>query len=86
MNSVEYLSPINLKVQSPNKATMAECVTCHKPLTLYIEPDDIDEVELTGATVSADTGSHVDDDVQLQCGCHFHWSVSLSYTGIEKEA
>lgn len=57
--------------------TMAKCVACHKPLTLYIAPDEEDEDETMGGSASANTGSYVDDDVQLQCGCHFHWSVRL---------
>ena len=56
---------------------MAVCVTCQKPLTLYIEPEEGDEDETMGGSASANTGSYVDDDVQLQCGCHFHWSVHL---------
>lgn len=61
---------------------MAECVACHKPLTLYIEPDEDDEDESMGD--SANTGSYVDDDVQLQCGCHFHWQCLLdSYSMTE---
>ncbi|KAF6228433.1 hypothetical protein HO133_008163 [Letharia lupina] len=58
---------------------MAKCVACHKPLTLYIAPDeeDEDEDETMGGSASANTGSYVDDDVQLQCGCHFHWQCLL---------
>ena len=56
---------------------MAVCVTCQKPLTLYIEPEEGDEDETMGGSASANTGSYVDDDVQLQCGCHFRWSVHL---------
>ena len=56
---------------------MATCVACQKPLTLYIEPEEEDEDETMGASTSANDGSYVDDDVQLQCGCHFHWSVHL---------
>ena len=58
-------------------ATMAKCVACYKPLTLYIEPDDEDDEDNMGGSSSANSGSYVDDDVQLQCGCHFHWSVRL---------
>ena len=56
--------------------TMATCVACNKVLTLYIEPDDeSEEDETMEGSANANTGSYVDDDVQLQCGCHFHWSV-----------
>ncbi len=58
-------------------AAMAKCVACHKPLTLFIEPDEDDGDETMEGSASANTGSYVDDDVQLQCGCHFHWSVHL---------
>lgn len=58
-------------------ATMAKCVACHQRLTLYVEPDEEDDEETMGGSSSANTGSYVDDDVQLQCGCHFHWSVRL---------
>ena len=54
---------------------MAQCVACHNPLTLYIEHDEEEEDETMGGSTSMNTGSYVDDDVQLQCGCHFHWSV-----------
>ena len=57
---------------------MALCVACRKILTLYIEPEEEDEEgETMGGSAGANPGSYVDDDVQLQCGCHFHWSVTL---------
>ena len=56
---------------------MAACVVCHRPLTLYIEPDEENEDESMVGSANAKTGSYLDDDVQLQCGCHFHWSVHL---------
>ena len=68
-------------------ATMATCVVCNKPLTLYIEPADEDEEGQTmEGSASADTGSYVDDDVQLQCGCHFHWSVISSHSEGREQA
>ena len=57
---------------------MAECVVCRKPLTLFIESEEEDEDEDKAmASSSAPAGSYVDDDVQLECGCHFHWFVTL---------
>ena len=61
-------------------ATMAACVACHKALVLYLDPEEEDgeedeEDEAMEGSASANPGSYVDDDVQLQCGCHFHWSV-----------
>ena len=55
---------------------MAACVSCEKPLTLLIEHDEDDEDQSMGDP-SINAGSYVDDDVQLNCGCHFHWSVAL---------
>lgn len=52
---------------------MAEgsCVSCHEPLYMEIEPDsDIEEDDKAPST--PDT---VPDDVELNCGCHFHWLV-----------
>ena len=60
-------------------ATMALCVACNKPLTLFIESAEEDEeMETMEGSASANTSSYVDDDLQLQCGCHFHWSVHYS--------
>ena len=53
---------------------MAECMDCHKTLTVYVEPDSADDDdESMGESTS---GQYVPDDVGLQCGCHFHWSVN----------
>ena len=52
------------------------CVTCQQPLILLIEPDEEDENLIRGQS-SYNAETHVDDDVQLECGCHFHWSVPL---------
>ena len=58
---------------------MALCVACDKPLTLFIESAEEDEEMVTmEGSASANTGYYVDDDLQLQCGCHFHWSVRYS--------
>ena len=57
---------------------MAKCVACHNPLTLYVDHDEEEEDETMGGSTIMNTGSYVDDDVQLQCGCHFHWSVDLA--------
>ena len=54
------------------------CVACHKTLILYIDSAEEDEEgEDMESSASANARSYVDDDVQLQCGCHFHWSVHL---------
>lgn len=51
--------------------SIGTCVSCRDPLTVYIENDEENEdADMAGAA-----GSYVADDVQLQCGCHFHWFV-----------
>lgn len=59
---------------------MATCAACKEPLTVDIEPDDEDEDE--GVSTTASSGAAVGtktvpDDVELTCGCHFHWFVVL---------
>ncbi|KND88849.1 hypothetical protein TOPH_06373 [Tolypocladium ophioglossoides CBS 100239] len=46
---------------------MSQCKACDEPLVLRVDVDD-DEDE--GATIEAQT---VPDDLELRCGCHFHW-------------
>lgn len=41
------------------------CKECETPLVLEIAPDDVDEGENDTKTVP--------DDLELPCGCHFHW-------------
>ena len=52
------------------------CASCSEPLLLEVEPDsDVEESKITNRTDS------VPDDVELSCGCHFHWECLLeSYT------
>ncbi|KAL9104690.1 MAG: hypothetical protein Q9163_000368 [Psora crenata] len=54
----------------------ASCVSCERPLILYIEPDEEDDGHMEDPA-NVDGGSYVDDDVYLQCGCHFHWQCLL---------
>ena len=56
---------------------MAGCATCQKPLTLDVHDEEEEEQDLTeiGGSSSAQCGETVPDDVQLLCGCHFHWQV-----------
>jgi hypothetical protein len=58
---------------------MSACVVCNKPLEVEFERDD--EEHETGASSSsgkapAAAPEMVPDDVQMSCGCHFHWSVN----------
>jgi ferredoxin len=49
---------------------MAEllCATCQEPLVLEVEPDSDFEESKAPAQVES-----VPDDVELSCGCHYHW-------------
>lgn len=44
------------------------CTACSEPLLVEIEPDS--DVEDSKASMAAES---VPDDVELNCGCHFHW-------------
>lgn len=46
------------------------CATCQEPLMLEIEPDS--DIEEGGPSQSIAPGA-IPDDVELSCGCHFHW-------------
>lgn len=53
---------------------METCKACGAPLTVLIQHED--EGYLPDASSSdSKEGVLVDDDVELQCGCHFHWCV-----------
>lgn len=45
----------------------AVCKACQDPLVISIEPDSEDEGQGTEET------QNVPDDLELPCGCHFHW-------------
>lgn len=60
---------------------METCKACGAPLTVLIQHEDSEEHDgyLPDASSSASKqGVLVDDDVELQCGCHFHWWVDTS--------
>lgn len=60
---------------------METCKACGAPLTVLIQHEDSEEhdVYLPDESSSASKqGVLVDDDVELQCGCHFHWWVDIS--------
>jgi len=55
---------------------MSLCVACNKPLVVEIEADDGEQYEMAGSSsgkAPAADPETVPDDVQLNCGCHFHW-------------
>ncbi|CBY02369.1 hypothetical protein LEMA_P011560.1 [Plenodomus lingam JN3] len=64
---------------------MSGCVVCQKPLVVEIDADsDEEEYEQQPAAgtssgkAPAAAPETVPDDVQLICGCHFHWDCLLS--------
>ncbi|EXJ61447.1 uncharacterized protein A1O5_11763 [Cladophialophora psammophila CBS 110553] len=52
------------------------CSSCHEPLLIEVEPDSDVEESKAAAQIQS-----VPDDVELSCGCHYHWECFLeSYT------
>ncbi|WYZ42040.1 hypothetical protein EsH8_V_000935 [Colletotrichum jinshuiense] len=49
----------------------AVCKACEDPLVISIEPDSEDEGQ------AGDEPQNVPDDLELPCGCHFHWQCLL---------
>ncbi|KAF2711579.1 hypothetical protein K504DRAFT_402732 [Pleomassaria siparia CBS 279.74] len=59
---------------------MATCVSCKQPLVIELEPDEDEDVQMGGSSsgkAPAAAPETVPDDVQLTCGCHFHWDCLL---------
>jgi ferredoxin len=48
------------------------CASCQESLFIEVEPDS--EVEDSKATAHVES---VPDDVELSCGCHYHWYVAI---------
>jgi hypothetical protein len=67
---------LSYRTKPLKKANMSVCVACSKPLEVEIERDEDEEYE-NGASSSgkgpAPAPETVPDDVQMSCGCHFHW-------------
>ncbi|KAG0652364.1 hypothetical protein D0Z07_1122 [Hyphodiscus hymeniophilus] len=53
---------------------MSTCKVCEQDLTIELDPEDFDEATSSFAGGSSTT---VPDDLQLSCGCHFHWQCLL---------
>lgn len=53
---------------------MSQCMSCGKPLTVEINPEEEEEEDYD---VAGSSGTVIPDSVELQCGCHFHWCVIL---------
>ncbi|KAL2435577.1 hypothetical protein ABEF95_005383 [Exophiala dermatitidis] len=56
--------------------TTEVCASCHDPLLIDVEPDsDVEDGKAVAQVQS------VPDDVNLSCGCHYHWECFLdAYT------
>ncbi|KAG6022103.1 hypothetical protein E4U41_002315 [Claviceps citrina] len=56
---------------------MSPCKTCEKPLVIRLDDDSDDEGIHEGTSPSPDIipaeAETVPDDLELRCGCHFHW-------------
>jgi hypothetical protein len=62
-------------------STMSVCVSCNKPLEVEIDNEEEDDYEQAGSSSGkgpAPEPETVPDDVQLTCGCHFHWYARYS--------
>ena len=46
------------------------CASCYDPLVIEIDPDSDSETQAAG---SSSTPESIPDDVELGCGCHYHW-------------
>lgn len=51
---------------------MSGCKACQQPLVLELDPEDFDEASSSAVGGAPTT---VPDDLELPCGCHFHWYV-----------
>jgi hypothetical protein len=49
------------------------CRLCDQPLVVELEPEDVDEHT---SSTTGDIPGTVPDDLELPCGCHFHWYAS----------
>ena len=47
---------------------MSVCKACEEPLVLRLDEEDPDEAGPSSTEI-------VPDDLELICGCHFHWYV-----------
>lgn len=57
--------------------SMTSCATCKQPLVIEVEPDEEDQPDQGNGSTSIEQVHTVPDDVQMNCGCHFHWSVFI---------
>lgn len=58
---------------------MHQCAACYEDLVLLFNEEDYDSAAEQNGTEPEETDKNkktVPDDVELPCGCHFHWYVS----------
>ncbi|KAF7558500.1 hypothetical protein G7046_g5670 [Stylonectria norvegica] len=53
---------------------MSLCKVCDEPLVLRLDPDEVVDADTDAADDAVET---VPDDLELRCGCHFHWQCLL---------
>lgn len=66
----------SLRTNNSQLSKMSACVACNKPLEVEVEADEEEEYEVEASSsgkAPAVAPETVPDDVQLSCGCHFHW-------------
>ncbi|KAM5352154.1 hypothetical protein ACJ41O_004877 [Fusarium nematophilum] len=57
---------------------MSLCKTCQEELVLRMEPeDDVDDEAGAPSAGPSSVSTTVPDDLELPCGCHFHWQCLL---------
>ena len=60
---------------------MSVCKACDQPLVIELEHDEDEQQQAGGSSSAAASNTQPDtvpDDVELSCGCHFHWYVNLN--------
>ncbi|KAF4977731.1 hypothetical protein FZEAL_5779 [Fusarium zealandicum] len=57
---------------------MSLCKACEEELVLHLDPeDDVDEEAGASGAGPSTASTSVPDDLELPCGCHFHWQCLL---------
>lgn len=55
---------------------MSLCKVCEESLVLRLDPDeDVDDEAGASSAGPSTVSESVPDDLELPCGCHFHWYV-----------
>ncbi|KAM0542027.1 hypothetical protein ACHAPJ_013002 [Fusarium lateritium] len=56
---------------------MSLCKVCEEALVLPIDPEDDVDDEAGASSAAGPSTASVPDDLELPCGCHFHWQCLL---------